>query len=488
VFIGGADIDSVTYSTSTQAVVASIGNGANDGAWNERDDIRADVEGITGSAGNDSLVGNSSANILIGGAGNDTLIGGAGNDTIDGGGGNDVVHGGEGDDALTGGVGNDALTGGAGLNTCSFPDGDLNFETCQSKEFSPNSPVRSIESGWFHTCVALESGEVNCWGINTFGQLGAGPISNTASAVRVPSISNALTVGAGASHSCALLANQTVQCWGLGGAGQLGQGAQIDSLVPVTVQGLTGATSLSVGKEHSCTVLDDRTIKCWGNNDTGQLGDGVDRRSTRSSVPVTVVGVSNATAVSAGGDHTCALLVDTTVACWGWNDLGTLGNDGSTGAVFSGTRGVNNVFTGTPVPVLNLAGVISVSAGDSHSCAVLAGGGVKCWGWDVYGQLGNGDVSSSGSFIPVDVVGITDAVSVSAGWASTCARLAGGDVKCWGWNQNGQLGDGSTVDSAVPVRASGWADNALIAVSNHQTCAVSSAGAARCLGWSPQSW
>jgi alpha-tubulin suppressor-like RCC1 family protein len=151
-----------------------------------------------------------------------------------------------------------------------------------------------------------------------------------------------------------------------------------------------------------------------------------------------VTNLTGAAAISVGLLHTCALLLDGTAECWGQNRHGELGN------------GTTTNFSSTPVAVSNLSGVAGLSVGDAHTCALLSGGNVACWGNNSYGQLGNGTTAVSA--LPVAVSSLSDAVGISAGLLHTCALLADGTVECWGYNRLGELGDGTTTDSATPVQ------------------------------------
>ena len=216
--------------------------------------------------------------------------------------------------------------------------------------------------------------------------------------------------------------------------------------------------------EHSCVVLSDGTVRCWGWNWRGQLGDGT---TSDSATPVAAEGITTATAVATGGRHSCALLSGGSMKCWGDNFSGELG-DGTT------------TNSPSPVAVSGITTAIAVAAGGAHTCALLAGGSVKCWGWNADGELGNGTTTDSS--LPVAVPGISTATAISAGYWTTCAVLSGGGVKCWGSNIFGQLGDGTTADSLSPVTVSGIATAFTVAAGWQHTCALLAGGSMRCWG------
>lgn len=232
-----------------------------------------------------------------------------------------------------------------------------------------------------------------------------------------------------------------------------------------TTRHLTPAIPLAAGERHSCVVLVDGGVRCWGNNGNGQLGNGT---LATLPAPVAVSGVSTATGVAAGVYHTCARLSEGAVRCWGYNGTGQLGN----GTLANST---------TPVPVSGLSTATVVATGAFHSCAVLADGSVRCWGQNVTGQLGNGATTDSSS--PVPVTGLNTATAITAGYYHTCALLAGGSVRCWGYNGNGQLGDGSFVNSSTPVALLGLPPVIGISAGAFHTCAVLADGSIRCWGF-----
>ncbi|CAG1064876.1 hypothetical protein BAC1_00444 [uncultured bacterium] len=365
----------------------------------------------------------------------------------------------------------------------------------------------SVSTGDNHSC-AVSSGNVKCWGLNTSGQLGNNSTASALSAVLVSGITDAVQVSAGSRHTCARLSNGTVWCWGDNVEGQLGNGTNADSLVPVQATGITGAIDLSSGGNHTCMVRADGSAWCWGRNTEGQLGNS---SNIDSNLPVPVSGMTNAGKIAAGGAHTCARLLDFTVECWGSNVQNQLGNTGILAASRNFPVAVSNMTTAVsisaganhncavvtspsgvkcwgsdvngqlarswvpaifPSPAITsfpdaqfVAGINTpsgVAAGFAHSCAALTNNTIRCWGENFDGQLGNGNffgffppdpnASATSTVVPVGVSGISSAVEVAAGQFHSCARLFNGEIRCWGRNSSGQLGDGTGIFSSTPVR------------------------------------
>jgi alpha-tubulin suppressor-like RCC1 family protein len=298
--------------------------------------------------------------------------------------------------------------------------------------------VMAIAAGGAHACALTSKGAVLCWGRSE----AALPNEHAARPGPVPIVKDGVfAVSAGGRHDCILTAAGGAQCMGWGSDGQLGTGDANAAPKPADVTGLgSGVFAVSAGDAHSCAVRTNGTVACWGSGKQGRLGNGDSQTYTFSLNPVDVVGLAGTVAsVGAGGDRTCALMRSGSVKCWGRVRPGR-----------PLTEAQPNEIAATAMDVPGLAGVSGLAVGKSHSCALLANGTVKCWGWNEKGQLGNGATSDSEG--PVDVVGLPPGVlAISAGESHTCAAMDNGGAYCWGANAFGQLGDGTTKDSARPV-------------------------------------
>ncbi len=292
------------------------------------------------------------------------------------------------------------------------------------------------------------------------GSVGVSPVS-----AEPPGGEASLAVGD--DHTCVLVEEGRISCVGDGDSGQLGDSTNFeDRRKPHLVVGIETAIGVSAGEDHTCAVLADGTVKCWGDNDKGQLGNGDATGRDRSS-PVDVRNIDDAVAVAAGDNHTCAVRQNGTVLCWGENGEGQLGN---------GTRTNSNV----PVFVRNIGRAQAVAAGQFHTCVVTSDDFVSCWGDNRWGQLGDG--TSTDRLLARRVVQLEQVSSVAAGFSHTCATEKTGAVKCWGSNEFGQLGDGTRRSTIRPSVVPGLNNARQVSVGYRSSCAVSG-GTGYCWGY-----
>lgn len=328
-------------------------------------------------------------------------------------------------------------------------------------------PVNAIEAGAGTTCGLTDMGGVECWGWNFYGSLGIGtangpqncggtaenPVACSITPVAVKGLGSGVSaLTAGYAHACALTSAGGVECWGYNTAGQLGDGTNTGpqlcskyptpcSTVPVAVSGLSsGVSALGSGWDLTCAVTSAGGVECWGDNGDGQLGDGT---TTDSSTPVAVqlpAGVK-ATAIAGGGQHMCAVTSAGGVECWGYNEWGQLGDGTDSGPQTCKEHSCSTV----PVAVQLPEGVTAtaIASGGYHTCVVTSSGGVDCWGRGEEGELGNGTTTESWTPVPVQLPQGVTVTAIAAESYHTCVLTSTGNVLCWGPNDDGQLGDGT---------------------------------------------
>src|SRR5205823_5305987 len=317
-----------------------------------------------------------------------------------------------------------------------------------------------IAGGSSHSLGVRSDGTVWAWGDNANGQLGNGTLVGRSTPVRVTGLTGVAAVAAGGAHSLALKADGSVVAWGDNSFGQLGDGTHTRRTTPVPVSGLTAGTvmAVSAGVQHSLALKKDGTVVAWGDNIFGQLGDGT---NTERSTPVLVrqptgTPLGGATAISAGGAHSLAVAEGGAVIAWGDNSFGELGDDTTIHR-----RSPTSVVVKRPGYIfpVELTGVKAVAAGKDHSLALTSGGAVFAWGDNSAGQLGDGSFANrpTADFVTdLDGSGVTSVTAIAAGNSHSLARLdaiahpgvgaAYGEVRAWGDNASGQLGDGTTAN------------------------------------------
>lgn len=344
---------------------------------------------------------------------------------------------------------------------------DYNQNTCIE--------ITKMSLGDGHSCALLSDGNVRCWGSAEYGQVGEGSTGNGAMVLKptlVMNLSNTIDIDLGPTHTCAVAAegsDASAYCWGHNGFYKLGDGTLQSRAIPTKVVGLAGIPkSIALGGSHTCAILTDSSVQCWGSNQYGQIGNGT---TMDAKSPATAGPLQPAAALSLGERHTCALMENGgTIWCWGDNYSGALGN-GMSGANTNKTKPIESV------PYINFQ--ISLSLYASH--ALLADGTVSGWGANLYGQLGNGNTQDQSN--PVIAKGIGSAIAVAAGGLHACALLADGHVLCWGSNDQGQLGNGAAGGSqSAPAEVIGVSGAIGVAAGIRHTCAWFAGGTAVCWG------
>lgn len=414
--------------------------------------------------------------------------------------------------------------------------GDRNNRGDQSGEMGDNLPAVSLGTGrtarrvmatYINTCVELDTGSLKCWGAPYSGMLGIGPSErrgdtpgDMGDALPSFSLGSASAIASFASgfayhYGCALLQNGTAKCWGANSYGQLGidRSSHVgddagDTGTRLTYVSLgTGATPVSVGsgEYHSCALLADGRVKCWGANlwGTSGVGDTL-RHDGRASymgdnLPAVNLGSGRtAKKLYVGSNHSCAILDNDSVKCWGQNSYGQLGIGDTS------DRGDDAGEMGDALPTVSLGTgrtAKSVSVGYRHTCAILDTNALKCWGWGNYGQLGTGNSSDRGDApgemgdnLPAASLGTGRTVTaVTAGYFNTCAILDDQTLKCWGDNRLGQLGLGdkqlrgtvpSALGDALPVVNLGTGRRAIaVGLGFMHACALLDNQSVKCWGY-----
>lgn len=418
---------------------------------------------------------------------------------------------------------------------CKLPvcgDGSVAYgETCDDGNLADGDgcpstclwPIRSLVAGGDNSCAVLVDGHLKCWGNATDGEVGQGEFLNDLGdepgeiGDKLPPVAlgkDVVAVALGYYHECALLDGGTIKCWGENLYGKLGLGdtdnrgdepnEMGDNLPDVDLGQGQKAIAIAAGGDHTCALLESQRIKCWGSNDSGQLGIGIagdrgdDPDEMGDNLPAVDLGAdAKALAVAAGYGHTCALLVGGSVKCWGLNISGQLGQG------HNESLGLQADEMGDNLPAVDLGAgvkVVAITTGDSHTCALLDDQHIKCWGENWRGQLGLGDFDLRGDYaenmgdaLPTVDLGMGHkAFAVIAGAEHTCALIDGDSIKCWGANDDGELGLGDDNDHGDEENEMGDALQKVdlgvgksvdaVTAGGYHTCALLNDGRAKCWG------
>ncbi len=329
--------------------------------------------------------------------------------------------------------------------------------------------VTAIAAGGLHSLALKNDGTVWSWGDNfNFGVLGNGNATGISNVpVQVSGLSGIAAIAGGIYSSIALGNDGSTWVWGNNTNGELGIGGGQLEVLPVEVNNITEVTAVAAGGQHSAALRSDGTVWSWGANNWGQFGNSTTSATVSSTPTQAAVLTGGVSALSAGGNHGLAIRANGSVWAWGLNQYGQIGN-GSAGAI-----GVS-----TPVKVNVLSGVFTaVSAGFSHSLALKSDGTVWAWGYNAYGQVGNGG-SASPVTNPVQVTGLTGVTAISAGGVHSMALRNDGSIWVWGSNLAGQIGNGSAgpTPATSPFQVPGLSTMSAIAAGNAHCLAVQNDG------------
>ena len=341
----------------------------------------------------------------------------------------------------------------------------------------------TIAAGTYNGCAILENQSMVCWGDNEYGQLGDGTTDGSAVPIYVNVAANEIPVEVtvGQVTACALMESGNIYCWGSGYYGKMGNGEPwSDDYVNTEMRQVLlpegqGGQTVSISGGHICTILDNGDVYCWGRGNQGQLGYG---GTSNLNIPakVNLPGQRSAIAISTGTYMTCAITTDGMGYCWGENDEGQLGN------------GTTNTRKTTPVEVLFPSGYtpVSISAGDDFSCALMDNRKVMCWGENNDGRLGQGPLATDDETTPVWVI-MEDSETahfLDIGTKSACMILDSGETKCWGTNEEGQIGQGDTDTDSYPspTEVNGNHDFVALSINSDTVCAITSDAEGYCWG------
>jgi len=302
--------------------------------------------------------------------------------------------------------------------------------TCTYKCWLDANPWKKCKSPKTYTGLAEGAHSFKVKATNSQGQTDPSPAKYNWSIIFWTQIS------AGSNHTCGVRTNGTLWCWGRNFYGQLGDGTTVGlRKLPTQIGALNTWAEVSGGEEHTCGRKTDGTLWCWGMGNYGQRGDGT---WDDQNVPTQVGLLNSWSAVNTGGMHTCGRKGDGTIWCWGGNQYGQLGD------------GTTVVARNTPTQVGALNSWAEIKAGGHHNCARKTEGTLWCWGYNPYGQLGDGTTVNKNT--PAQLGVDTTWTELYPGAYHNCAGKSDHSLWCWGYNKYGQLGDGTTADKKTPIR------------------------------------
>ena len=335
-----------------------------------------------------------------------------------------------------------------------------------------SGPWSVVSTGGSFTCAINTSKSLYCWGNNDYGQIGdRSHGTDRPSPTQVGASGAWVSVAAGRFHTCAISTGKSLYCWGGNDYGQIGDATTgTDRLSPKRI-GVAGVwADVAAGGYHTCAISTGNSLYCWGNNDYGQIGDGTidtDRHS-----PKRIGGAGAWAGVTGGSIHTCAISTGKSLYCWGYNSLGSVG-DGTT------------IPRPSPRRIGNAGGWALAEAGDYHTCGISTGKSLYCWGVNDVGQIGDRTsgidrhsptkVGASGAWARVNAGGTN-------GQSHTCAISTGKSLYCWGFNFYGEIGDGTTTDRHSSKRIGTAGVWAAASGGGYHTCAITTGKALYCWG------
>jgi alpha-tubulin suppressor-like RCC1 family protein len=326
--------------------------------------------------------------------------------------------------------------------------------------------------GSINTCAITTSGVLQCWGANAHGQIGDGTTNVTWFPIDIDDGVSYSKVLCSESNTCAITSAGVLKCWGWSGLSKLGTSHTGDATSPIVVDSGVNYASLALGTSeglanHACAITSAGVLKCWGYNSDGQLGDG----TTNSAIALVVdVGVSYSK-ISAGGKHSCGITSSGMIKCWGANHFSQIGN---------GTP----YFKSSPLEIDTNIKYSKIKAGDGHTCGVTINGTLKCWGSNVYGKLGYGGTGDKKSAIIIDSgIRYAQIESGKGGVGNhTCGITNLGDLKCWGYNADGQIGDGTTSSKQLPTIIDSGIKYSKMSLGDSFSCGITNSGVLKCWG------